>query len=563
MVVNLTGQQLGNYRLISLLGAGGFAEVYLGRHIYLNTQAAIKVMSAQLTNADIEQFRIEASNLAQLMHPNIVRVLDFGLERRTPFIVMDYAPNGNLRQRYPRGVPLPPTTILPYVKQIASALQYAHESQLIHRDIKPENMLLGRNEQALLSDFGLAVMAQSSRDLTTREIAGTIAYMAPEQLQGKPRRASDQYSLGVVIYEWLSGDRLFSGTTVEIVTQHISAPPPPLRARVSTISPSVEQVVCKALEKDAQKRFASVQEFAQEFERLCLAEQFLTPVSASDAPTIRGILIPKTREQLLAEGNAFYDANQYETALAAYEQAIQVDPNYAPAYVGKGVALRNLKRYEETLQAYDQAIQLDPYDPSAYTNKGNALNDLQRYEEALIACDQAIQLNPTDPSAYNNKGRALNGLKRYGQALLTYERVIQLNPNYAIAYYNKGNALSDLKQFEEALEAFDRAIQLNPNYASAYTNKGGTLNDLQRYEEALVAFDRALQLNPRLAIAANNKGYAFNQLKRYEEALQAFDYALQINPNYANAYKNRGMALESLGRAAEAQEAFQRARELS
>src|SRR6266849_1901421 len=143
------GQQLGNYQLIRLLGEGGFAEVYLGEHIHLGTQAAIKVLHTQLTSDDVDKFRNEARMIARLVHPHIVRVLEFGVEGKTPFLVMDYAPNGTLRQRHARGVTLPVTTIVSYVRQIADALQYAHDEKLIHRDIKPENMLLGRRGEVL------------------------------------------------------------------------------------------------------------------------------------------------------------------------------------------------------------------------------------------------------------------------------------------------------------------------------------------------------------------------------------------------------------------------------
>ncbi len=116
-------------------------------------------------------------NIAHLIHPHIVRVLEFGVEGKTPFLVMDYAPNGTLRQRHARGAILPLETVVTYVKQIADALQYAHDEKLIHRDIKPENMLLGRRGEILLSDFGIALVAQSSRYQSTQDMAGTIAYL--------------------------------------------------------------------------------------------------------------------------------------------------------------------------------------------------------------------------------------------------------------------------------------------------------------------------------------------------------------------------------------------------
>ncbi len=191
------GQRFGNYRLLHVLGTGGFAEVYLGEHIHLGTPAAIKVLHSQLQLEDAENFRVEARKIARLAHPYIVRVLDFGVENQIPFLVMDYAPHGTLRQRHLNGLPLQLDLIIAYIKQIAPALQYVHEQKLIHRDIKPENMLVSQQQQILLSDFGIAVAAHSTGSLKTQNVTGTGAYMAPEQIQGKPRVASDQYALGV------------------------------------------------------------------------------------------------------------------------------------------------------------------------------------------------------------------------------------------------------------------------------------------------------------------------------------------------------------------------------
>ncbi len=274
---NRLGQQLGSYRLVRLLGQGGFAEVYLGEHIYLGKQTAIKVLYARLAQNDMENFLKEAKTIAGLQHHHIVRILDFGvevsspgMEGSAPFLVMDYAPNGTLRQRHPRSVVVPPTVVLSYVKQIASALQYAHDAKVIHRDVKPENLLLGPEQEVLLSDFGTAQIVQTASYQSTRETAGTVAYMAPEQLQGKPRFASDQYALGVLVYEWLSGDRPFYGSFTEVASQHVLVPPPPLYNKVPTLSPAIEEVVMTALNKDPAQRFSSVRAFANAFEQACM-----------------------------------------------------------------------------------------------------------------------------------------------------------------------------------------------------------------------------------------------------------------------------------------------------
>lgn len=262
------GQQLGNYRLLSLLGSGGFAEVYLGEHVYLKTQVAVKVLQTRMSGSeDMEGFLNEARTVARLSHPNIVRILDFGVDGETPFLVMDYAPSGTLRQRHTRGELLLLPTVTQYVKQVAEALQYAHDEKLIHRDVKPENILIGRRNEVLLSDFGIALAAQSSRYQSTQDVIGTVAYMSPEQIQGKPRPASDQYSLGIAVYEWLGGVRPFSGSFTELCTQHMFATVPPLREKVPAISHEVEQVVTTALAKDPKQRFGSVQAFANALEQ--------------------------------------------------------------------------------------------------------------------------------------------------------------------------------------------------------------------------------------------------------------------------------------------------------
>src|SRR6266487_5171686 len=267
MITHRVGQFLGNYRLTHLLGQGGFADVYLGEHVHLSTEAAIKVLRTQLTSEDVALFRNEARLIAHLEHPHVVQVLDFGVEENTPFLVMAYAPNGTLRHHHPRGIPLPLEQVVLYVKQMAEALQFAHNQRLIHRDIKPENMLVGRNHEILLSDFGIALVTQGSGMQHTQDLAGTIDYMAPEQIQAHPCPNSDQYSLGVVVYEWLSGERPFHGSFTEVAAKHSSTPPPPLCEKVPALSPAVEQVVRIALAKDPKQRFATVQAFATALEQ--------------------------------------------------------------------------------------------------------------------------------------------------------------------------------------------------------------------------------------------------------------------------------------------------------
>ncbi len=277
-MVDRVGQKLGNYQLVRKLGKGGFSEVYLGEHVFLKSEAAIKVFNIQLEDDEKHDFFKEAQFVARLKHRHIVGVLDFDIEDNTPFLVLEYAPNGTLRRRHPKNAQVPLATIVPYVEQVAAALQYAHDEGLIHRDVKPGNMLLNKYGEVLLSDFGAAIQAQSAVTVKRNVMVGTPVYTSPEQMQGNACFASDQYSLGIVIYEWLTGSCPFRGTFEEVAYQHIYQPPAPLQDKVQDIPPNVEEVILKALEKSPEQRFPSIREFAVALTHAC---------RTAEPPTVR------------------------------------------------------------------------------------------------------------------------------------------------------------------------------------------------------------------------------------------------------------------------------------
>lgn len=269
------GEQLGNYRLERLLGRGGFAEVYLGEHIHIPRQAAIKVLHTRLAEDAIANFRREAQIIAELQHPHIVTIFDFDLQENILFLVMDYYPRGSLRQRHPRGTRLALDMVVDYVGQLAQALDYAHGKRIIHRDVKPENMLIGPHDEVILADFGIATIAHNTTSMNQQVFAGTPYYMAPEQIRSNARPASDQYTLGAVVYEWLTGAPPFQGTVLEIYVKQVLAEPRPLQEIVPDLPLDVEEVVLTALRKDPQQRFASVTAFATALAAAARAEQSL------------------------------------------------------------------------------------------------------------------------------------------------------------------------------------------------------------------------------------------------------------------------------------------------
>lgn len=280
------GQRLGNYKLTRLLGGGAFGDVFLGEHIHIGTLAAIKVLKGNFSPQELDDFKNEARTIATFKHSHIVQLLDFGIENNiTPFMVMEYAANGTLRQRHRRGVQVPLVTVLSYVTQIAEALQYAHNNKIVHRDIKPDNIFVGSSNDILVGDFGIAVIAHSTRTLQPQIPIGTPGYAAPEQVIGLARPASDQYALAVMVCEWLCG----------------TPPPFPLPINIPGVTPAVEQVVFKALEHDFKQRFASVTDFAMALELASQPRQPNKPlvlVSSQNssvspvAPTQLGIPLP-------------------------------------------------------------------------------------------------------------------------------------------------------------------------------------------------------------------------------------------------------------------------------
>lgn len=489
---NREGQRFDDYHQLRLLGEGAFGEVYAAEHVYEHEQVAIKIIKHKLSPTTLTEFLREA-RMMRLKHPHIIPLLDFGISEpeQLPFLVMPFAPNGTLLQRHKRGTRLDLSLVITYVEQLASALHYAHERRLIHRDVKPANVLIGAQDELLLSDFGIVAIAHSEHSMRTQDVIGTAMYMAPEQIQGKPQPASDQYALAIMVYEWLCGTPPFLGTQLELFASHMYAIPDAPRQRNPQLPSEVETVLLKALAKDPAMRFPSIQAFAQA----------LAQANPASAPTIPARSTPQPTQN----------------ATKSKED-----------WLNKGVALHNLKRYEEALDAYNQAIRLDPNYALAYTGKGSALNNLKSYEEALEVCNQAIRLNPNYALTHYTKGTVLANLKRREEALDAYNQSILLNPNYALAYHHKGIALDNLKRYKEALDVYNQAILLDPNYAPAYTGKGATLDKLKYYKEALDAYNQSIRLDPNYALAYHNKGYALRALKREKEAQEAFAKARQL-----------------------------------
>ncbi len=266
MSADLIGKTVNGYEILSQVGQGGMATVYLARQRSMNRNAALKILPSVFINdeAYLQRFEREVRIVSQLEHRNIVPVYDFGEYESQPYIVMRYMPAGSVEELLAEGrIPLP--RVASIVEQVASALDYAHQKGILHRDLKPSNILLDDGGGVFITDFGIArILGEGSGTITTQGVVGTPSYMSPEQARAEPLDGrSDVYSLGVMLFELATGRRPFeSDTPYSIAIMHVTMPPPPPRQFEPDISPRLENVIMRALRKAREERFGSAGELA-------------------------------------------------------------------------------------------------------------------------------------------------------------------------------------------------------------------------------------------------------------------------------------------------------------
>ncbi len=283
------------YRVDGTLGNGGMANVYVGTDTLLRRRVAIKVLREQYASDDdfVKRFSYEAQSAAKLSHPNIVNVYDFGREDHSYYIVMELVDGATLGDLMRQERVIPEPVALDYAIQIASGLAYAHRQGLLHRDVKPANILVTKDDVVKISDFGIA-RAVSEHTLGVTQpgmVMGSVAYISPEQAQGHDiDERSDLYSVGVVLYQMLTGALPFTGdNAVAVALKHVSADAPAIDPKAANVSPAVASIVARLLRKDPRERFASATELASALREARERPNVTHPVDGqfADAPTVR------------------------------------------------------------------------------------------------------------------------------------------------------------------------------------------------------------------------------------------------------------------------------------
>ena len=503
----------------------------------------------------LELFKDEAALWVQLeKHPYIVRAYRVDNFDEQPFVITEYInnPGGNDLRSWLGSPKLSLAVGVELALKIAQGMQYAHNKVpgLIHRDLKPANILVDEYAQPYITDFGLVHAAGSD--------AGTPAYMAPEQWRKEAVTIqSDIYAFGCILYEILTGHRMFTASTVdEWRYVHLMQFPVASRQLKSGIPVGLEEFAQRCLEKAPDRRPRDWDEIVKILAGWCYQ---LT----GERPVLDFSTYELDAGELFTAGISFSNLACFNEALDCFNRTLAINPDDSHGWLNKGFILNALKRYDEAIKCFDKVLALKPDKWKAWWGKAESFGDLERYREAVNCLDRAVELNPADDTAWSLRGWILYHLERYSEVISDCDRALDINPHNEGAWLYKLRALEELVGWEEVLAHYDQALEIRPNDRRLWRAKGRVLDKLRRLEEAITCYGRALDIDPGFYMAWICKGDDLYELKRYNEALICYTRALEISPENDRTWFDQGMSLDKLSRYSEAVEAFKQAAKLA
>jgi eukaryotic-like serine/threonine-protein kinase len=568
------------------IGAGGMATVYLATDERNDRPVALKVMRRGSDIAgDVERFRREVKLLGRLQHPLILPLHDSGIAGETLYFVMPYVDGETLRDRVAREGPLPPDEAVRIATEVADALAYAHAQGVIHRDIKPENIMLWRGH-AVVADFGIAGLthdpsaetAGATRLTQVGLSLGTPGYMSPEQAAGEAEigPAADQYSLGVVLYEMLTGGPPFYGSPLSVLARHLTEIPTPVSVIRPEVPRSLSDAVDRALAKKREARWPSIIAFRDALHGA------VTVSMAAAAPPMTGdgrislAVLPFANVGGLAENEFFSDglAEELIGALAQLPRLRVVSRTSAFSFRGRdlplaeiGARLRvgfvltgSVRRAGERLRLSAQLSRVadDTLLWSETFERGLAdvfevQDELSRRIVGTVREALGTSEISTPPQARHARSmmaydQYLLGRHHWGKrstpslraGLVCFQRAIEIDPTYAPAYAGLADSYTLLgnsgggpasEMYALAREAAHQALALDPQLAEAYASLGFVkLHHDWQLDAAALDFQRATQLNPSYSTGWQWYAACLRSLARFDEAIAASQQALALDP---------------------------------
>jgi serine/threonine protein kinase/tetratricopeptide (TPR) repeat protein len=585
------------------------ATVYLAQDLKHDRVVALKVLHPDLAaSLGPDRFLREIKLAARLNHPHILPLFDSGEANGLLYYVMPYVEGESLRERLDREQQLPIDEAVHHGRAIASALDYAHRQNIVHRDIKPENVMLYEGE-AMVMDFGIAkaVSAAGTETLTqTGMMIGTPAYVSPEQAAGETNLdgKSDQYSLGCVVYEMLTGERPFAGATPQaIMAKRFTEAPTPLRSLRGAIPESVEKAVSRAMATESAERYSSTAQFGQAL----ASGSVITPSNTATLPAAvvsaakSVAVLPFANMSADPENEYFTDgmAEEIINALTKIQSLRVASRTSSFAFKGKnedigeiGKKLKvstvlegSVRKMGNKLRITAQLVNVadgyhlwsERYDremEDVFAIQDDISQSIVKALRVILSEGEKKQIEKAraeNVQAYDYYLRGRQYFHHFRRKSLEYARqmfnkAIEIDPDYARAYAGVSDACSLLYTYFDAREfnlrqadiASSKALELEPELAEGHVARGLAVSLSKRFDEANAEFEKAMKLDPKLFDAAY--WYARNRLTQghFEESVKLFERAQTLRPEDYQTPGFLAQVLTNLGRHDESQAAYRR-----
>jgi len=566
------------YEIIEALGKGGMGEVYRAEDKKTGEELALKLIKPEIS-ADaktIERFSNELKLAHKISHRNVCRMFHLSEEKGTSYITMEYVPGEDLKSFLKRSRRLDIGTAISISKQVCEGMAEAHGLGVVHRDLKPSNIMIDKDGNARIMDFGIARSLKTKGITGAGVMIGTPEYMSPEQVEAKEvDQRSDIYSLGVILYEMVTGRIPFQGeTSLSIAMKQKSEMPKDPKEFNAQIPEDLSQAIMRCLEKDKENRYQSAEELLSELtdiEKGVLKTERMVPKKAprevidsiavtakEESDLARSRRIDPEACRLCLKGNFLLNSlseEGYRRAVECYQQALEIEPDYAALFVGLAMAYTELGSWHmsspekemplKAKQAAMRALELDDMLAEAHFALGRVKF---LFEWDWPATDRlykkGIELNPSSSFARITYANFLTAMGRVSESISITKQTIEIDPLLPINYNELGWALQIAGKYDDALEQYQRALKLDPEFHQTHWALAHTYFEKGMYEEAITHCQKLMSLAGEVPFYAAFPGYIFGMTDRRSEALEILD---SLKERSKKEYISSAIALIHIG----------------